>query len=243
MRDRGDELVLGAAERFGGAPRRLFALEGGGALPFGVALCRHVAEHDDDALQGAVGGTNGRGAVADGNVAAVARQQHGVRRKVTSWLAVARLSGLGVGRRVRSSTVSNTTVDRLADRFRLGPAGQRLRHRVEDRDAALRVGGNHRVADAAQRDGEARLVALAGGARGLLALERPLELGRRFGALGLGHVALAQPLIEDRRGVAQAAGEIVEFLDHAPGRARPVRRGPARARRRPPWSVRGPRCG
>ena len=43
-------------------------------------------------------------------------------------------------------------VERLARRFFQRPAGQGLSDRVQEGDAALGVGGNHRIANAGERD-------------------------------------------------------------------------------------------
>ena len=76
VRDRRHEFVLGAAERFGRAPGGLLALERGRALALGVALGRRVAKDDDDAEERAVGGPDRGGAVADRDLAPVARDEH-----------------------------------------------------------------------------------------------------------------------------------------------------------------------
>ena len=242
MRDRRDELVLRPAERFGDTARRLLALERRGALAFGVALGGHVAEDDDDALKRAVGGTDGGGAVADRDVAAVPGQQYGVAGQ--RHVLVRRGSRQGARRRPARALVHGLEhdVDGLTDGFRLRPSGQRLGHRVEHRHTAAGVGGNHRVRDAAQRDGEAGLVALARGSRRLLALERALELGHRLGAPGFRHVALAQPLIEDAAASRKPLAKSLNSSTTLPAGTTGSPRASARAAT-PPWSVRGPRGG
>jgi len=71
--------------------------------------------------------------------------------------------------------------DRTSQRGRRGPAGQELRDRVEQRDAIVRIGRDHAVADRAQRRREPPL-ALAQLGVDLLTIERDLdrtlELGR-----------------------------------------------------------------
>ena len=84
--------------------------------------------------------------------------------------------------------------------------------------------------DAAQRDGEPRLVALAGGSRRLLALERALELGRRPGALRLPPRRARAAAARGSRAASRSPfGEIVELLDRAPGAPTGSPRASARA--------------
>ena len=81
VRDRGHEFVLGAAQRLGRAPGRLLAFERGDALTLRVALGRRVAKDDDQAEERAVGGSNRGGAVANRDLAAVARDEHRLGRQ------------------------------------------------------------------------------------------------------------------------------------------------------------------
>jgi len=59
-------------------------------------------------------------------------------------------------------------LDRLPDRGRFAPSSQRLRDRIQHRDAAARVSRDHGVADASQRYGESRFVTLARRSSGTL---------------------------------------------------------------------------
>ena len=190
VRDRGHELVLGAAQRFGRAPGRLFALERGRALPFRVAFGRRVAEDDDDAEERAVGGLDGGGAVANRDLASVPPDEHCLRwqRHAAAGCRDPReRARVGLARPVVER--DEHRVDRRADGVGLRPSRQRLRDRIEDRHASVGVGRDDGVADAAERDEQPRLVAFADHSRRVLAHERALELARRPRALPLRLVA------------------------------------------------------
>ncbi len=235
VRHRRHELVLGPAERFGRAPGGLLALERGRALALGVALRRRVAKHHHDAEERAVGGLDGGGAVADRDLAPVARHEQGLRRERHAAAGGRDARQRGRGRPARALVERDEDrVDRRADGVGLRPSGQGFRHGVEDRHASFCVGRDHRVADAAERDEEARLVALADDPRRVLAAQRVLEIARRPRPLALRVVALLQPPLEDAARVAQALGEVVELGDaRAPA--------PASARRVPPPAPPRPR--
>ena len=63
----------------------------------------------------------------------------------------ARRAGFSAGSRVSSLTMWKTSGSGPALRLGLGPAGQGLGHGVHERDPALGVGADHRVADAGER--------------------------------------------------------------------------------------------
>ena len=64
----------------------------------------------------------------------------------------ARRAGFSTGWRVRSLTMRKTSGSGRPSGLGLGPAGQGLGHAVHERDPALGVGADHRVADAGERD-------------------------------------------------------------------------------------------
>ncbi len=110
----------------------------------------------------------------------------------------------------------------------LGPARHLLGDGIQDGHPAFGICRDDGVADAAHRDKEARFVALAGHARGVLADQRFLELIGGSHAPAFGFVPLLQPPLEDGARIAQAIGEIAELSD-----TRRPRRDRLTARQRP----------
>ena len=146
--------------------------------PFGLVRARaldlrppplgDVAEDHDGARQPAVGGPDRRGAVVDGDLAAVLRDEQGVVRQARDGAftedpldgALRRLAGLLVDD-------DEHPLHGEAGGLRFRPAGQRLRDRVQPGHATVLVGRDDRVADARDRDPQPLLRLPDGGGHGL----------------------------------------------------------------------------
>ena len=132
-------------------------------------LLRHIAEHEHHADDTAIKVADGRGAVGDGPLRAVARNQHGVVRQTVDLAGGQHVvhgddGGLA---RLLVDDIENFA-HRPALRLGVRPAGEFLGDGVEPGDAPLRVGGQHGVADGLERDGEFLLAAAQGDLRLLL---------------------------------------------------------------------------
>ena len=140
-------------------------------LALRAAAQRHVAEHQHDAGDIPLLVVDGRGAIVDRDPAAVPGDQDGVIGQSHHRAVAQHLGG-----EVRRGPARDFVFDaedfrqRAAFGVSVGPAGERFRDGVHEVNAALRVGGNHGVADAAQRSGQ------RGAAPGL-ALARPFQIG------------------------------------------------------------------
>jgi hypothetical protein len=149
----------------------------------GAALLGDVMEHEHGADHPAGGVEDRRGTILNRNLAAVAGDQRGVVRQGyraafpqhMGHRVVTRLAGLFVDR-------AEHALDRLAQDFLRGPAGERLGHRIEEGNPAFGIAGDHGVADAGERDAEP-LTLLAHLAVGLVLVERHLDAGPQLALL------------------------------------------------------------
>ena len=134
------------------------AFEQNAILAFGLlqrqlrqAAAGDVAKRQDHSGERATRAADGRGAVVDGDLPPVPRQQHGVVGQ-GGGLAGAedhegRVFDRGAGVLVDGA---EDFADRALQRFRRGPPGQLFGHRIEKRDRAVGVGDHYGVPDAAQ---------------------------------------------------------------------------------------------
>ena len=118
----------------------------------------HVAEHEDHPHQLAAGLADRGAAVVDLDLAAVARDQHGVVREAHD-RAFAQHADGGILDRLSRVGVEDPEdlAERSTPRLGLPPGSERLGHRIHEDDVATDVGRDHRVADAAQRDTQSLL--------------------------------------------------------------------------------------
>ena len=122
-------------------------------VPLDAPLRGDVAEDQDAAGDAGRARPDRRGAVVDRTLGAVPADEHGVVRQADDD-ALAQRPRRRVLDRLARLLVDDPEhrVERLAERLVLRPAGQRLGHCVQVGDAAVDVGGDDRIADAAQRD-------------------------------------------------------------------------------------------
>jgi len=119
----------------------------------------HIAEHQHHANELALAVADGRAAVVDGHLAAVAPQQHRVVGQPghPPLAQHARHRAFHLGPRALVDDAEHLA-DGLAHGLGLRPAGEGLGHRVHEEDAALVVGGDDGIADALQRGREPPLI-------------------------------------------------------------------------------------
>ena len=133
-----------------------------GLVLFQPPLRGDVPENQDASGDRAAFVADRRGAVVDRALAAVLANQHRVIRQANDDPLAKRFRRRVLDRPARLLVDdAEHRVERLADGIRLHPAGQRFGDGIHVRDAAVDVGGDDRVADAAQRDAQ-QLAPLAG---------------------------------------------------------------------------------
>ena len=113
-----------------------------------------VEDQDDAADRGAVAADRGR-RVVDGDLRPVPGNQHALVRQADDSPFAEDLGDRALDRPARFFVdQGEDLVERPAQRFLLGPAGQRLGDRVHEHHGAAGVGDDHGVADAGQRHAE-----------------------------------------------------------------------------------------
>ena len=125
------------------------------------AFFRLIAENQHDAGQRAAGIEDGRAAVGDGRVASVFGDEHGVVRQPDDDPFARDLARRILDRLARLLVDDvKDFFQRLTARLVQRPAGEFLRHRVEQFDAPFDIGHNGAVADAEQYGVVARFACL-----------------------------------------------------------------------------------
>jgi hypothetical protein len=133
-----------------------------GLFPLRAPGRRDVPEDQHAARDAAELVADGRRAVVDRVLAALPVDEHRVVREADDGTVLQGPRGRVLDGLARILVHDpEHSAQRLTDGVRLAPAGQRLGHGIERGDAALEVGGDDRVADAAQRDPQ-QLASLAG---------------------------------------------------------------------------------
>ncbi len=216
VRDGGDELVLAAIEGLGFATRLLLTIEHSLAASFCLTPIRGIAKHQDDADERTVRTSNRSGAVFNGRLAPVTREQQRVIRQPDNAPFTEHLADWILDRaaRVFRNDVEDR-LDRLPHRSRFTPAGESLSNRIQQRDASRRIGRDYGIADASKRDRKSSFVFLAGRARDPLRQQRL--------------IALPYARIENRRCLDEARRKLFRFEDARRRRRDRLSRASARA--------------
>src|SRR5581483_6511922 len=127
-----------------------------GQCSFGTPALGNVSEHQDSAEQTALAVTDRRAAVIDGVLHTILTDQHGVIGKADDQ-PLAQHTLYRVGHRLAGLLIDDmkNLFDVAPGSIGLCPAGQTLRHRVNESYTAAGIGGDDSIADAGERDAQA----------------------------------------------------------------------------------------